>query len=725
MRRHCLLALILFAPPLLVVTGLSAAPAAAQGKAPAVPDLAELLAPPTNDFQAVLRHIEADRGNLLRFYPLSSSPTRQARLQHFYQDWSAALAKLDAGKLDEAGQAEHRKLSETVEAALHQLKDETKAQGEAAPLVPFAATVIALEESRQRMDQVDAARAAGLLQEVKKQLQTLSRAIEAATRDEQAAGWHVTPAVAQRAAATTAELRAALGHWFNFYNAYDPVFTWWLADVHKEVDKAFKDYAALLKDKGPGAVLPAGSLPAAMKLTLSDAANPRPALPGKASDAPDLAALLARPASELRAVVQRYRTDRQQIARPLGGPGKGPKTAEGKARLKQFDNDWLAALEKLDFDKLSRQGRVDYLLLRNYLVQEVRRLDLPPAEDGPAKKDASGIAGRPIGRAALVHELAAEMIGSTPEELLDLADREFAWCEAEMKRASQDMGFGDDWLKAVEKVKTLHVGPGQQPQLIRDLAWEAIAYLQKHDLMTVPPLAAETWRMEMMSPERQLVNPFFTGGEVISVSFPTNTMSYEARLQSMRGNNVHFARATVHHELIPGHRLQFYVRERFNSHRQLFATPFWLEGWALYWELRLYERGFARTPEDRVGFLFWRMHRCARIQFSLNFHLGKWTPQECIDFLVKRVGHEPANAAAEVRRSFAGNYGALYQAAYLLGGLQLRALHKEVVGKGKMSERAFHDAVLHAGNMPVAMVQALLTPGPLGKDFAAAWKVTR
>ena len=63
----------------------------------------------------------------------------------------------------------------------------------------------------------------------------------------------------------------------------------------------------------------------------------------------------------------------------------------------------------------------------------------------------------------------------------------------------------------------------------------------------LPPLAAETWRMEMMSPQRQLVNPFFTGGETISVSFPTNTMTHEAKLQSMRGNNVHFARATVQH----------------------------------------------------------------------------------------------------------------------------------------------------------------------------------
>jgi hypothetical protein len=284
------------------------------------------------------------------------------------------------------------------------------------------------------------------------------------------------------------------------------------------------------------------------------------------------------------------------------------------------------------------------------------------------------------------------------------------------------MGLGDDWPKAVEKVKTMHVEPGRQPELIRDLAREAIDYVRKHDLVTVPPLASETWRMEMMSPQRQLVNPFFTGGETISVSFPTNTMSHEAKLQSMRGNNIPFARATVHHELIPGHHLQGFMTARYRSHRGLFGTAFWSEGWALYWEMVLYDRGFPKTPEDRVGFLFWRMHRCARIVFSLNYHLGKMSPQQCIDYLVERVGHERDNATAEVRRSFATSYGPLYQAAYMLGGLQLRALRKELVETGKMAERDFHDAILKQNRIPIAMVRVILTKPQLSRDFSPIWK---
>jgi uncharacterized protein (DUF885 family) len=98
------------------------------------------------------------------------------------------------------------------------------------------------------------------------------------------------------------------------------------------------------------------------------------------------------------------------------------------------------------------------------------------------------------------------------------------------------------------------------------------------------------------------------------------------------------------------------------------------------------------------------------------------TPQECIDFLVNRVGHERDNATAEVRRSFTTNYGPLYQTAYLLGGLQLRALHRELVESGKMPDRAFHDAILKENQIPIEMVRALLTKDALTRDYVSSWK---
>ena len=390
-------------------------------------------------------------------------------------------------------------------------------------------------------------------------------------------------------------------------------------------------------------------------------------------------------------------------------------TLEMEANLKR----WFAFYQGYDpvfewwvkdpFDKLSKSLTTYAAVLREVGA-------------GLKKDDKDTIVGDPVGRQVILSNLQSEMIAYTPEELIAIAEREFLWCETEMKKAAAEMGLGDDWKAALEKVKNLHRDPGGQPKMIVDLAIEAIDFVTKRDLVTVPQLARDSWRMLMMSPERQRINPFFLGGESIIVSFPTNTMTHEEKLMSMRGNNEHFARATVHHELIPGHNLQRFYNLRYRPYRQLFNTPFWVEGWALWWEMLLWDLNFARNAEDKVGMLFWRMHRCARIVFSLRFHLGLMNAQECVDFLVNRVGHERDNAAAEVRRSFEGTYPPLYQAAYMLGGLQIRGLYRELVINGKMSPRAFHDQILEGNYMPIEMVRARLTSTKLEKDFKATWR---
>ncbi|HVU48107.1 MAG TPA: DUF885 family protein [Terracidiphilus sp.] len=341
---------------------------------------------------------------------------------------------------------------------------------------------------------------------------------------------------------------------------------------------------------------------------------------------------------------------------------------------------------------------------------------------GIAPGDKTTIIGDPVGREALLQELADNMIPYTPEELIAIAQTEYDWCMKEMLKASHEMGYGDNWHAAVEKVKQMHVPPGEQPELIRKLVVEGSDFAKKNDLVTVPPLADETWRMIMMTPERQLVNPFFTGGDEISVSYPTDTMTYDQREMSMRGNNIPFARATAFHEMIPGHFLQFYMQARYRSYRWIFDTPFWTEGNAFWWEMLFWDKGFDQTPEERVGALVWRMHRSARIIFTMNFHLGRWTPQQCVQYLIDNVDFEPDNAAAEVRRSFDGSVGPLYQSAYLLGALQFRALHKELVGSGKMTDRAFHDAILHENSMPVELLRADLEKQKLTRDFTTGWK---
>ena len=120
--------------------------------------------------------------------------------------------------------------------------------------------------------------------------------------------------------------------------------------------------------------------------------------------------------------------------------------------------------------------------------------------------------------------------------------------------------------------------------------------------------------------------------------------------------------------------------------------------------------------------LFWRTQRCARIIFSLKFHLGQMTAEECVDYLVDKVGHERRNATAEVRRSIQGGYEPLYQAAYMLGGLQFRALRREMVDSGQMTEKEFHDAILLENSIPIDMIRASFTGQPLTTDYHSTWK---
>ncbi len=337
------------------------------------------------------------------------------------------------------------------------------------------------------------------------------------------------------------------------------------------------------------------------------------------------------------------------------------------------------------------------------------------------KDDGSGIVGKPIGLDALNESLAMAFIPYTPEELIAAAEEQFDWCKNEMIKASQELGYGNDWQAALEHVKNTYVPAGEQPQTITNLYDHSVAFIEERDLITLPDLAKETWGMIMMSPERQKVNPFFTGGREISISYPTHEMAHDDKLMSMRGNNPNFSFPTVQHELLPGHNLQYFMTSRHKNYRNAFSTPFWTEGWALYWEIILWNKDFPQTPEQKLGMLFWRIHRCARIIFSLKFHLGEMTPQECIDLLVNGVGHEYANAEAEVRRSFTTSYPPLYQLAYMIGGLQFYALRNEMLEKG-WTEKQYHDRVMKEGRMPIELLRALIQELPLNKNYKTKWE---
>lgn len=337
---------------------------------------------------------------------------------------------------------------------------------------------------------------------------------------------------------------------------------------------------------------------------------------------------------------------------------------------------------------------------------------------GQKGKPEDPLVGDPLGAEALAEAIRLECLPYTAEELIAIGEREFAWCEEQMRAVAAEMQT--DRAGVLTKVKAAHVPPGEQDALVAAEAARAIAFLKQQDLVSIPPLCEETWRLRMLGPEQQKTLPYAVYSRpAVMVAYAAEGMPHEEKLMSMRGNNRHFTRIVTPHELIPGHHLQRFAADRSRAWRGMFFTPFYVEGWALHWEMLLWDRGYAESPEDRAGMLFWRMHRCARIIVSLKFHLGRMSPQEMVDFLVDRVGHERMGATSEVRRYINGSYGPLYQAAYMLGGLQLRALHREL---RSMGDRAFHDAVLAQNMMPIELLRAALTGAPLSRDWKSTWR---
>ena len=97
--------------------------------------------------------------------------------------------------------------------------------------------------------------------------------------------------------------------------------------------------------------------------------------------------------------------------------------------------------------------------LKTRLNTLVSALSTKVGVDGSSSAD--DIVGDPIGREALLEELEAEWIAYTPEELIEIGEKELEWCESEMKKASKALGF-ESSADALEHVKNNFVKPGEQ-----------------------------------------------------------------------------------------------------------------------------------------------------------------------------------------------------------------------------------------------------------------------
>ena len=205
--------------PATLLACLAASRLAAQPATNAVPDLRTLLSTPQNEMRIVAQRYQSDRSNLSRYYSLQLAPGYYARFKLFYADWLAAVQKLDASRFSEEGKSEHARLIETLQREAKQLEDNARSQTLIVPLLPFAEKIIALDDSRRRMEKVDPVKVAAIVDEVAKLTIQARKTLNDDSNLKARLGGR--PAVE---AVNT--LRTTLKNWNAFYDDYDPMFTW-------------------------------------------------------------------------------------------------------------------------------------------------------------------------------------------------------------------------------------------------------------------------------------------------------------------------------------------------------------------------------------------------------------------------------------------------------------------------------------------------------------------
>ena len=162
------------------------------------------------------------------------------------------------------------------------------------------------------------------------------------------------------------------------------------------------------------------------------------------------------------------------------------------------------------------------------------------------------------------------------------------------------------------------------------------------------------------------------------------------------------------HEAVPGHHLQISLARELKSvpafRRELYISAFG-EGWALYAEGLGEEMGIYKTPYELMGRLSYDMWRAARLVVDTGIHALGWSREQAIAFLRANTALSEHNIETEVDRYISWPAQAL---SYKLGELTIRRLRheaEEALGN-RFDIRAFHDAVLAEGALPLPLLEA-------------------
>ncbi len=294
-----------------------------------------------------------------------------------------------------------------------------------------------------------------------------------------------------------------------------------------------------------------------------------------------------------------------------------------------------------------------------------------------------------------------------PEDVHRIGLEELEVTEAGRREIAEGAGFGAD-TKAYRA--SLAADPTNQPGSKEELLARAREDIDR--AMAVAPHYFGT--LPKAGIEVRAVEEFKEKDAPFAYYFPPSTDGTRPGIYYANGYDLPSRKytklaSTTYHEAVPGHHFQIALEmenPRLNTFRRLGARIVggaYVEGWGLYSEKLADEMGLFRNEAERFGMLDAVAWRAARLVVDTGLHALRWTREQSVDFLLG-AGLSETDAVIETDRYIAWPGQAL---TYMIGCREIEKLRREIAirdGSG-FDLRAFHDALLGHGSLPLATLR--------------------
>lgn len=284
----------------------------------------------------------------------------------------------------------------------------------------------------------------------------------------------------------------------------------------------------------------------------------------------------------------------------------------------------------------------------------------------------------------------------TPQEIHAIGLREVAAIHAEMTAAMRQTGFKGDLSAFFTYLRTEpRFYPKTEGELLREVAWIA----KRFDGVADQWFGRMPRRRFGITPMPAATAPFSPGGLGGPGYFLINTSDLPSR-------PLYVMTALTLHESAPGHGFQMPLANESADlpafRREIFMSAYG-EGWALYCERLGVEMGMYETPYDIFGMLNYQVWRAARLVVDTGIHAGGWSREQATSYMRDNTSLSEHEIQTEVDRYIATPGQAL---SYYLGEMAIRdarAKAEKALG-ARFDVRAFHDAVLEPGSVPLPVL---------------------